>query len=441
MIELKNCPICDAQYWYSLDHLRDFDRWYYMDYREEGEKIGWKICRDCGFVSYDMLGDQRQRESYTRQRGVVQANSVLTCKRKNKYHKAFLLDWMINWLLDKTEKKLKFLDVGCAQGAFLNWLAETFNLPTENLYGNEFAEGLLSWAKYEYNLNVSKEVDMSLKYNFISYYHVLEHVEDIKAEFEKIKQILAEDGILYLSIPIFFEELEEKSGIACLDFEEYYHLNHIQCFSRTSFQNFLKKQGFKIIKEDELLYAYTVLCVRDEPSDEIIKENYLEIIDKIEKQKKAIDLISQNKHEEAIQTYPCYPDAYILHALSHEKLKDGKLQMEILQKGLDLMPDNPKILSQMGKVLMQWDENIPGKNFYSNNIKHAEVIFNKLMEIKPGIEDSLYFLALIEAKYKKNYRKAIEYFHEFMEFNPLKFGETVPLISNFWNELYNAEKD
>jgi tetratricopeptide (TPR) repeat protein len=437
MIELKNCPICDKTDWHSLDYLRNWDRWYYTDFREEGEPIGWKICKECGFTSYDMLGDERQRDSYTRQRGVVQANSILTCHRKNKYHHAFLYDYLSNNEL----KNKKFLDVGCAQGAFLNWLHETFDIDKNNLYGNEFAEDLMTWAKYEYGLNVSSEINKSIKYDFISYYHVLEHVEDITSEIEMIKSILAEDGILYLSIPIFFEELEEKSGMACLDFEEYYHLNHIQCFSRKSFNNYLRKHGFKVLKVDEDLYAYTVLCKRSKVENKIDKENYLDIVDKIEKQKKAIELVNQGKHQEALEIYPLYPDAYVLHALNNENLKDGKKQIEILEKGLELLPNNAKILNQLGKVLMQWDDNTAGKTFYSNNIKKAEKVFLKLLEIKPGLEDSYYFLAHVEGKYKKDYRKAVEYLKKFMEFNPFKFGETIPLISNFWKELYNVEKD
>lgn len=433
MILLKECPICDKEDWHSLDYLRNFDLWYYRDYREEGEQIGWKICKNCGYSSYDQLGEARQRESYTRQRGVVQANSLITGERKNKYHAAFFAD--------EIKPEMKILDVGCAQGSFLNWIHENYNVPNENLYGNEFAEDLISWGKYHFGLNVDKEINRSIKYDLVSYYHVFEHVENITTEINMIKEIMADDGLFYCSVPLFFDELEEKSGMPCLEFEEYYHLNHIQCFSKNSFQNFLRKHGFEIIKEDEVLYAYTVLCKKTEPKEYIEKDNFQYIINVIEHQKAAIELLNQGKHEDAIKEYAEYPDAYVLLALNNENMKDGKKQIEILNRGLEVLPDNPKLLNQLGKCLMQWDENTAGKHFYSNNVKKAETIFNQLLKIKPGMEDSHYFLAMIEGKYKKNYETANEHLRKFIAANVFKFGETIPLISNFWKELYNANKN
>jgi len=430
MIILTECPICDKENWHSLDEMRDQNLWYERDYREDGEAIGWKICKECGFVTYDMCGEDRQRDNYTRQRGVVQANSIITSNRKLCYHDAFIQD---EWI----KPSMKILDVGCAQGNMLNWLHEIHGVPKDNLYGTEHAEGLISWGKYEYGLNMSKQIDTSIKYDFISYYHVFEHVEDITKEINMIKDILADHGYLYLSIPIFFEDLEEKSGMACIDFEEYYHLNHIQCFSRKSFNNFLNKHGLEVIKVDEVLYAYTVMCKKSKPIDKIEKENYLEIVSTIELQKKAIELLIQKKYEEAIKAYRKYPDVYLLYALSNENMKEEKKQCNILERGLKEIPDSPKLLNQLGKAYMQWDENTADKQFYSNNIKKAEKIFIRLLELKPGVEESYYFLGIIEGKYKKDYDKANEYLTKFVEANPIKYGETVPMMSTFWRNKYN----
>jgi len=425
MIKLESCPICEQNNWHDLDYLRDQKYWYNRDIREDKEPVGFKICKECGFVTYDYIELERLSEFYDLQRQIMSPNNIVTCNRKNEYHKKFLGNII--------KSEWKCLDVGCAQGAFLDLLHNYYKVPISNLYGTEWSDAFRKFGKFEYNLNITKEIDQSIQYDFISYYHVLEHVQWPDEEMELISKLLKDNGYLYISVPTFLDILEEPSGAICDNFENLYHLNHVNVFTKQSFKNLLHKYGFKIIQDNDHLYGYTVLCQKGE-IQEIVKEKYLQHIDTLEKQKKAIELLITKKSDEAFKLYPKFPDAYVFFSLNKDNMKEYDAQINLLNKCLEVCPDDTKILSQKGKVLFQWDENDSKKQYYSNNIKAAEKIFLDLTERKPGQEDSYYFLSLIEGKYKKNYDKAVEYLKTFIKINPNKFTEGYNLISYFWKE-------
>jgi len=285
IIKLENCPICKENKWHDLDYLRSHKYWYDLDLREEGEAVGFKICKECGFCTYDYVNDKRLETSYNQARPVMTANHIITCNRKNEYHRAFLKD---------VEIEGPFLDVGCAQGSFLNDLREnrayekvTKIEDCDTYYGTEWSKAFANYGRHEYGIQITQEIDIRYIYNFVSYYHVLEHIQHPDKELERIKTVMRDDALLYISVPLWFDVLEEWSGSFLRDWENYLHLNHVNVFSKQSFHNLLNNAGFEIIKEDEALYGYTVLCKRGEKKD-IVKEDYKIQQQILEANKKAI---------------------------------------------------------------------------------------------------------------------------------------------------------
>ena len=115
-------------------------------------------------------------------------------------------------------------------------------------------------------------------------------------------------------------------------------------------------------------------------------------------------------------------------------MKDFNVQISILEEGLENNPGSTKLKLQLARTLYQWDENTPDKQFYSNNIRRAEDILLDLLNAKPGFEEIYNILGMIEAKYKKNYKKAREYFSKVLEINPSKYGEITNLVGWLWRE-------
>lgn len=434
--ELNNdCAICGQDLWEDLDRLRDHDCWYQQSFREEKEPVGFQICKNCGYCTYKPIASERLQEIYDNQRKSVIADNFVTSARKDVYHDIFLEEYYHLW-----NTKSKILDVGMAQGSLLKMLMDKTDVVAPNCYGTEWSDSFRKYAKFEYGVNATHEIDESLQYDFISYYHVLEHIQRPDLELDKVRHILKSDGLVYISVPWWFENIEESSGEQTIDFEKYFHLNHCCVFSRTSFRNLLRVKGFEIIKEDMDLYGFTVVCKLCDSSDDIVKEDWKVLVKIIERQKKAIVTLKDNqqKAEKAVKIYPAYPDAYLLYCMTHENASDFKKLAEMLVKGRKECPGSARVLYQEAVVHYQWDENTPEKQFYSNNIKKAEKIFLEIDKIKP-LEDVYYFLGQINLMYKKEYDVAVEYYKKVIAINPIRYKEIMNQICLCWKEKPELE--
>jgi len=431
----KECCICNKEDWEDLDYIRNHEQWYKMDMRNDDEPVGFKVCRNCGYVTYNYIDKDRLSEIYNRQRQIMSSANIPTCNRKNLYHKTFLDDCEDKGFLN-LKSNLKCLDVGMAQGAFLNLLHEEYGIKKSNLYGTEWSESFKNFGKYEYGINASKEIDRTIQYDFISYYHVLEHIQNPVQELMDIRSNLKDDGFLYLSVPVWFESLEEFSGPILSSFENLYHVNHCCVFSKNSLLNVLRKTGFEIIHDNSDLYAYTILLKKVDPKDEVIKENYQEIKTDLENQKEAIELCNLAKYDEAMKVYPNFPDVYILNCMHRDVTKEFDLQVKILNQGLEETNNSVKIMYQLGVLYYQWDmvtRSTPENQYYSNNIKKSEKILKDSLTRKPT-EDTLYILAMIEGQYKHNYEESVRMFKQILEINPSRFKEIWDRISYMWKE-------
>lgn len=444
VVILKECPICDSSEWENWDKHRDHEYWFNLDWVYD-EPIGFKVCKNCGFVTYDYRDNVELREHYDNERILMQASAIITCNRKNEYHKAFLDDIL--------KPDFRIMDLGCAQGSFLNMLHKEYDIPLKNLYGTEWSQGFKAFGKYEYNLNITGDIaDIKIKqkpdkYDMICYYHVLEHIQYPDKELEKIKGYLKDDGYVYIAIPVWFDVLAEPSGMPTVEFENLYHMNHVNVFTYQSFRNLLNKCNLDIVKENTTYYGYTVLCKKKELKRDLIKEDHKKLEEDLKKQKEAISYISapmpdKREPEKAYKVYPKFPEAYMYHVLNKDNMKDFKKTIEILDKGLKIIPDNHKLLSQLAIAYLQWDENKPDKKiFFSNNLKQAEKKLNKCLELKPADEQAYYFLGMIEGKYKGNYDKAVENFKKMLKINPIKFAEVYNLVSKFYKEKLIKEQE
>ena len=447
MIKLKNCPICKTKDWVNLNYLRDHKFWQDQDYIELDEKVEMKICKNCAFVTYDYIELDKLQKNYDRQRPVVQAMNLITMNRKNEYHKTFLGSKdEFHGLFNCTPlPQFKCLDVGCAQGTFLDLLCKYYFVDRKRLYGTEWSKAFRDFGE-EYGLdNLTQEIDKSIKYDFISYYHVLEHCQHPDKELEMVRDILTDEGYLYIGIPTWFEKLEMDSGGDIVNFEDLFHLNHINCFTKQSLRNLLYVQGFEIVKEAEHIYGYTVLCKKAPKlsiEEGVKKGNWKETKKIIENQKEAIHLLQTKQYDKAIELVPNFPDAYIYKSLQKDNLKDLNVQLAILDEGLKHTPDCMRLLLQKAKIYFQWDENTPEKqNYYSNNIKRAEELFKKVLKYKSGNEDIYYFLSMIEAKYKGNHDKAVDYMKKCLEINPSKFIECWGIIATIYKDKGECPKE
>jgi 2-polyprenyl-3-methyl-5-hydroxy-6-metoxy-1,4-benzoquinol methylase len=439
-IILTECPICNVNDWEYIDELRDIEYWEDRDFIDD-QPIGFKICKDCGFLTYDYEEDKELKRRYEMIRPMIDVNCIITAKRKYMYHKQFLSD--INL------KGKKILDYGAGIGLSLKKLKE--DVEKECVYGAvdplildeeirtyaiELNSVQANYMKSEYNLNVINDISDESKYDLIMCYHVLEHMQYPDKILQQFNENLNDDGYLYLGVPENFGEVfDEASGMTTNSFENYYHLNHVNLFTKQSLRNILKKSGFKIIKEDSLMYGYSVICQKENQAEQnnILKEDYQAIVEDIKRQKKAIELYQEEKYKEAVKYYDTFVDAWTMYAA--KDFKDLKRQESVLKEALDMTGNHYKIKRQLAYLYYQWDERKANEEVrITNHIKKSKELFEELIKEKPGMEDFYYYVAMIEAKYYKNYEKARQYFEKVLEINMAKYGEIKNLIGWLWKE-------
>ena len=166
-IKLIECSICKAENWKNLDYLRDQKYWYDKDYLYD-EPIGFKICQECGFVTYDYTDDEELKRRYENERKIADLNSILTTNRKLKYHEKFLYKEL------EAGKLHNVLDYGCGIGYFLNWIKKKYQ--GCQCYGVEFNDILIRYAREEFGLSVYDYIPKE-EYDLICCYHTFEHLQ------------------------------------------------------------------------------------------------------------------------------------------------------------------------------------------------------------------------------------------------------------------------
>jgi len=326
---MRDCTICEKNDWKDVDAFRG------VQAQIGGKKSPMMLCKNCGFVTYD-IDQETLNEYYRNDYRNPSFGNVVTGARKINYHQAFLDPLFKMWKsLEKTKPVV--CDTGAAMGIFLNWMQQ--NLPEGEYYGTEYTESMRKVAYYEYGLKLTEEFDTSKKYDLISSYKVAEHQLNVKEELLKYKECLTDDGYLYVSVPTWFGVMNSfgSNGFVLsshdLRITSYYDIRHVNSWSRKLFETLLKKCGFQVCHEDHDAYDSTYLCKRN---DELMKEepayeDVNQIVDCMSRIQKAWNFAEQGKFKEALDSYGNYP-------LAWKGLFEGnraKIQNDIVTSGQD----------------------------------------------------------------------------------------------------------
>lgn len=99
----------------------------------------------------------------------------------------------------------KILDYGCGQGAWINLLSKMF--PKAKIFGIDISDTAISKAKIQFpdcqfmTFNGTKALFSNEFFDAIYSYHVLEHVNDLKASTTDIARMLKKGGYACIILP------------------------------------------------------------------------------------------------------------------------------------------------------------------------------------------------------------------------------------------------
>ena len=97
----------------------------------------------------------------------------------------------------------QLLDIGCAYGSFLKIAKSTFEV-----YGRDISKHAIKIAKQrqpelDFSISDIHNLPENFKYDVITCFDIIEHVEEIDAGINRLKKMLKSDGILVITVPVY----------------------------------------------------------------------------------------------------------------------------------------------------------------------------------------------------------------------------------------------
>jgi SAM-dependent methyltransferase len=155
----------------------------------------------------------------------------------------------------------KFVDIGANRGSFIKFIKNRY--PKKTITGIEndkviFDEELKDLKDINIINEKFENVKFKEKFDFIHLSHTLEHLVSPSKAMEKIRDIINQDGVLYLEVPNV-AAIEIKDNIT-----EFFIDKHLFHFSQETLEAYINTYNFDVIAK-EILPTY--LCYLLKPSE------------------------------------------------------------------------------------------------------------------------------------------------------------------------------
>lgn len=255
MISLEtvgDCPICSSTKFNSLLALKDFSI--------SQESFSIVKCSDCGFLitsprpDSDSIGKYYQSEKYISHSGGKKTiiDKIYFLAQR------LTLRWKYN-LIRSYKSKCEILDYGCGTGAFLDFLQKR----RWDVTGVEPS----AIARIKAESSLQKKIYQSLddniekKFDVITLWHVLEHIHELEDAIQKIKNLLKENGIIFIAVPNY----ESADAIKYREHWAAYDVpRHLWHFSKTTIERLLVKHKLILLEIKPMKLDSYYVCTLSE---------------------------------------------------------------------------------------------------------------------------------------------------------------------------------
>lgn len=223
-----------------------------------------RICTDCGLVYTGPRMTQNSYNDFYKDDYRILYNSggggVETFFNAQKLRAEKIYDFVLKHSNVEFKEGATVLEVGCGAGGILAYFQEK----GFKTLGIDLGEDYLNYGRKKYNLDLRAATLQNLKIDFkpdlIIYSHVLEHILDLKQEFELINQISSESALIYIEVP-GLKWIHKKYRMNILRYFQNAHTFH---FTLTSLVNILKNNGFGLLQGDEFIHSLFVKTGKSE---------------------------------------------------------------------------------------------------------------------------------------------------------------------------------
>ena len=194
------------------------------------------VCKPCGNLAHllEPTYEKDILEYYRKEyRKAPTSVNIITTNNKLFYIDFFLRDFL------KDKKDLVCGDMGAATGYVLAWLKRLGHKVT----GSEYTVTFRRVAEHFYGIPLTEELRRDWSYDLIILYHSLEHMVEPDKKLSSALEILQPEGRLLISTPFWLENIDNAGGEPCQSFDQLYHKNHINLFSKNQLKNIFRKLG------------------------------------------------------------------------------------------------------------------------------------------------------------------------------------------------------
>jgi 2-polyprenyl-3-methyl-5-hydroxy-6-metoxy-1,4-benzoquinol methylase len=145
---------------------------------------------------------------------------------------------------NKIGSNSSLLDFGCGAGGFLKRVKEI----TNNVNGIEIEKAARDYIKKYIKIKTYRKIDDLIgkyKFDYITIFHVLEHLKNPIDYLKKMKTILNKNGNIIIEVPNADDALLKL--YRCKSFEEFtYWSCHLYLFNNKTISHLISKAGYKI---------------------------------------------------------------------------------------------------------------------------------------------------------------------------------------------------
>lgn len=234
MVNITECPVCKSQ---SLSPFRSCE-----DFTVSHETFTIKKCEECTLAITSPRPDTEKLAAYYQSQDYISHSGktsgllgpIYTLARK----------YALNWKARMLKNQAPFgsaLDFGCGTGEFLATL-KSKGWDVEGVEPSDLARAKAMKITGQ-EIHVSLTGIPGKQFDAITAWHVIEHVPDLSATLQHLKNLLKKDGIIFIAVPNYESADAEKYKDLWAGYDVPRHLWH---FSKKSMTRLLESNGLKV---------------------------------------------------------------------------------------------------------------------------------------------------------------------------------------------------
>jgi 2-polyprenyl-3-methyl-5-hydroxy-6-metoxy-1,4-benzoquinol methylase len=235
-MKLNRCPVCDSD---GISHVLTA-----VDHLVSNEKFHIDSCGSCGLrFTNPRPDDHKMAGYYDSEEYISHSNeSASLVNALYKIARIFTLRKKLK-LVERLSNGKRLLDVGCGTGHFIDY-CQQHDWQISGVEPNETAR---KQAENKTSIEISPELNdvVGGTFDVITLWHVLEHLPSLEQTMNKLKSLLAPNGILIIAVPNYqaYEESIFKENWAAYDVPR--HLYH---FNQKAVITLADKYGLKVVR-------------------------------------------------------------------------------------------------------------------------------------------------------------------------------------------------